>query len=769
MSDIQQIKRLLLPVLKGLHWIIGLGLLCAFLAYQSLKYVTPQYESVAKIKLDHGNQGVSSANLFKDFDVFHHGYTIKAEEELIRSSVLINQALDQVNFDIAYHRIGDIRTTELYHDSPFRVEIKAPKLLDHTQSFQIHLLDSQSFKLSLGTQSIQGKFGEEVQLGQYAFIINKNKELFKEKAISHLTGAYSFTLHSRSGLISAMTEGLDVKALDKDLPILRVSFRGPASEKVRDFLNALLDAYINDYIASRSEAAQQTLEFLEDKLQQEKKELTRSEVAIEQYRLKNNIINTRQETETDLRKISQLKIQLSNLEMNAIALDSIHQYIQKDGTDFLKLAPNFEAFNDLLSTELIKKVKFLQSEKKDLLMKYTPDNEVIKNVDRKIKDIADYLKESIQNSRNNSQIKRKQIAQTIAEAEKVFQGLPTKEKQLLILERDFLFHQKTYNFLNEKRMESAIAQSAQIAFHRIIQRASKPVSPVFPKRKFLIIVAGFIGVMTGLGFIYIREFVGGTVSNRQELEKISKTPICGVIKQAKKRASNQDDFDMVATNLQLLYDIQAHQVITLTSTVQQEGKTYLTYHLALALARMGQKVLMVDMNLRNPQLHQFSGNQNDKGISDAVLAQANLDEVIQTTSHEKLSFISSGNSASSPLAIINHARFQSFLTDLKSNFDIVLIDTPSTAVSLDAIALMKLADHSIYAVRAGFTKQLYLLNSDMIREEYGIHHIKLLLNGAHSASNYNGNYTGSSYTYQLKGKNPIARFKHYAETYLTWK
>ncbi|MGB0522992.1 MAG: GumC family protein [Flammeovirgaceae bacterium] len=769
MSDLQNIKRLILPALRGLHWIVGLCLLCAFLAYQSLKYVTPQYESVAKIKLDHGNEGLSSANLFKDFDVFHYGYKIKAEEELIRSKILINKALDKVDFDISYYRIGDIRTSELYHDAPFRVEIQQPNPITQTQSFTIHLLDSQSFELQLAHESVQGAFNQEVHIGSYVLVIHKNQTLFQQKELSHLLSAYSFTLHSRAGLINMLSEGLDVKALDKDIPILRVSFKGPSSEKVSNFLNALLDAYIEDYIESRRGAAQKTLEFLDGRLHQVKQDLTQSELAIERYRLKHNIINTRQETETDLRKIAQLKIQLSNLEMNAAALDSIHRYIQQEGVNFLELAPNFEAFNDLLSTELIKKVKLLQSEKKDLLMKYTPNNELIKNVDRKIKDIADYLKESIQNSRNSIQIKKEQIAQAIKDANKVFEGLPTKEKQMLVLERDFLFHQKTYNFLSEKRMESAIAQAAQIAFHRIIQRASKPIAPVFPKRKFLIIVAGFIGFMAGLALVYIREFLGGTVSNRQELEKISKTPICGVIKQGKRMASNQDDFDMVATNLQLLYGIQAHQIITMTSTVQQEGKTYLIHQLAKAFARMGQKVLIVDMNLRNPQLHLLTNASNHKGISEAILEQTNLDEVIQQTGHANLSLISAGKMNASPLAIINHSRFQSFLTDLKSNFDLVMVDTPSTAISLDAIALMKLADHTIYAVRAGFTKQLYLLNSDMIREEYGIDNIKLLLNGAHRASNYNGNYTGSRYTYKLKEKGAIGKIKHYAETYLTWK
>src|SRR6202000_1681464 len=99
----------------------------------------------------------------------------------------------------------------------------------------------------------------------------------------------------------------------------------------------------------------------------------------------NNIINFSQETETDLRKIAQLKIQLANLQMSMSAIDSLYDYMQRGKGDFSGLAPNFEAFTDLLSTELIKKIKQLESDKKDLLLVYTDKEEKEKGLDEKIR------------------------------------------------------------------------------------------------------------------------------------------------------------------------------------------------------------------------------------------------------------------------------------------------------------------------------------------------------------------------------------------------
>ena len=100
------------------------------------------------------------------------------------------------------------------------------------------------------------------------------------------------------------------------------------------------------------------------------KKLSNSENSIQGYRDEKNIINISQETETDLRKISQLKIQQTNVKMNLEAIHELDEYIKNGKENFLDLAPNFEAFTDLLSTEMVKKIKQLQGEKKDLLLTY---------------------------------------------------------------------------------------------------------------------------------------------------------------------------------------------------------------------------------------------------------------------------------------------------------------------------------------------------------------------------------------------------------------
>ena len=163
------------------------------------------------------------------------------------------------------------------------------------------------------------------------------------------------------------------------------------------------------------------------------------------------VVNTYQETETGIREISQMKIQLNNLIMKEAAIDSLNKYVNESEKDFLDLAPQV-AFGDLLFTELVKKLKFYQGEKMDLLIMYKPKHEKVVAVDAKIADIISYIKESIQNAKREVGIQKRLLEEAFNESSNSFENLPEREKTQLVLERNFVLNQNTYNFLMEKRI-----------------------------------------------------------------------------------------------------------------------------------------------------------------------------------------------------------------------------------------------------------------------------------------------------------------------------
>ena len=764
MNDTQNIKRILLPFIKGLPVILGVMILSLAFTARLLYYATPVYESTTKIKLADINEGTPGQSMYKDFDVFASANKIASEVEMLKSKSLVGKTIDLLDFQVSYNRIGELKTTEMYHQSPFLVSylLKNEKFVD--QAIQLTIFEDDRLFLIFPDGTLrESLFDVEISTENIDLIITKNPALVLKENVD-LADSYSFTIHSREFLINQAKSALDVTSIDKEVPVIRISYQSPIAEKTSAFVNKLAETYIEDYIEYKTATARKTVDFIDSQITTISGRLKRSENTLEDYKNSNNIINTHQETETDLRKISQMKIQLANLEMNEAAIDSLASYMVRNKHTFLTTAPNFEEFTDLLSTEMIKKIKELQGEKAELLLKYTSENERVKVVDRKLMEYATYLQESIKNSKENITIKRKMIDMAIREAEQVFVGLPTKEKEITIMERNFNLNEKIYLFLSEKRTEAAIAENAAIAFHRVISIGDTPSEPIFPKKGFIMIFAGFLGLISGIILVYLYHHISAKITSKNELEKYSMLPVAGTIPRRKHGVVNTDDFATLSTSLFLHNTIGKNQVVTVTSTVNREGKTFIAWNLAKTLSVTGYRCLIIDLNLRLPQLCQEAGVTNDQGITEAILEEISWQKTVKPV-NTNLDLITTGIATALPASLINNIKLNEILKEMKLEYDLVILDSPATAMVIDGIQLMKLSDSTLYVVRANYTKRQYLLQADQIKEEYKLDNISFVINGIHKATNYSGTYTGSRFSYNATIRNLKEFFSHYLHFY----
>lgn len=772
MSDKQRIKKILLPAIKGLPLLAACLVIALIVASRVIYYATPRYESTALLKLDEKNNGVSDNNLYKDFDVFSANNKIATEERVIQSPVLLKKALRNLNFGTSYYRVGDIRKTELYKSTPFFVSclLKDSSLLD--KNIKVKVLSDSTFHLQVASKNVNldttGKFGELVITSAATFTLKRNDSLIATTPNYNLEDDYEFVIHSEEAMIaSVIGDRLDVKAVDKDIPVLRISFSSEVPAKAADFSNALATAYINDYVESKSEAAAKTVQFIDDRLDKIGKELRESELRLEEYRLKNKIINTSQETETGLRQLSQLKVQQTNLDMEEAALNQLDDYVRTK-KDFSDAGPAFDAISDPLFTEMVKNLKSYQQERRELLTRYTQDNDKVKLVDGKINDVVRYTQEAIRNARLSINMKRKELDATVQEADHEFDNLPTKEKNMIVLERNFQLNQKVYQFLLEKRTEASIAEAATISFHRIIQYASVPTTPVYPRRGFLLILAGFTGLLGGLAFIYLRRYVRGKIEDKDTIEKYTTSPVAGVIRQFEGKAGDvaASGFSNLSTSLHLQGLVKEKQFITVTSTIQGEGKSFIAENLAKALAQSGWSVALCDLNLLGSAMHTSFSVKIVPGMSDYLKGDASIEDILQPSGEKNLWVAGTGKPISDSARLFSDPRLKEKMDLFFNHVDIVIFDTPATALAIDSIALMKISGLNLYVVRSEFTPVHMLTYSDMLKEEYAIGHVRIVLNGLHRATNYNGDFTGSQFSYSQKATGISGRFVHYFKHYV---
>lgn len=787
MNDNQKIKRLIINILKGTPFVFIVLLLSLYFAYKFISYQNPLYQSSIKIKLAKSTYGISATNLYKSFDVFSTEEDIQAEVITIQSQRIINEAINKLDFGISYYRVGEIRTSDMYHETPFKVEVQdsLAKMMDIP--IKIEIISRTKYLLhdpfQPDAKPQEYLFNKWVNLYGMEFKISPNKDKFN-KPDNVLFDKYIFKINSRQSLISSIQKRLFAKEAENHVPVILVSYKDEVPLRAKIFIDTLSVTYINDYINHKSGISRKTVNFINSQLKVAKDKLEKSERALFDFRNKYKVVNTQQETETGLREISKLRIQLHNLDIESASLDTLDKYINEKGDEFINYVPKIK-FGGLLYTELVKKLKAYQAERDKLLSIYTPEDEKVKVVNKNISEIIDYIKKSIHSSRIDINQSKKRLQEIYNVTANMFENLPERKKMQDILDRQYNINQENYIFLKQKQIEATVQSNVNMAFHRILQSAVVSKNPVYPNKVLIYFVSGLLGIIFGILLLYLKGYFWAKVNNRAQLEQMSSTPVAAILKRPNSYAAKDKKADKYASLLNELMVKQLigiNNVICISSSVRNEGKTPVAVNLSLTASKRGLSTLLIDFNLFNPSIPEFFGelkpiNPNTKdeekllgknkmlGISDFITGKCSLEEVIYQASNSNLHVIPAGTIIQKPSEIYGHINLKEKLDLIKSKYELVFIDSPASIITVDAMILMKLADISLYIMRSGFTPTMYIQYPDMIKEDYNINNIQIVLNNMPPTNNFSGRFISSKYNYIENQKGIKAKLYKVLEYY----
>lgn len=695
--------RLLKPFFRGLPIIIFVMVISVLAAKKYLNYVTPMYESTLKLKLADNREGVPSTNLYKDFDIFVNTNKIATEIEVMYSSMLIEKTLSKLAFGTEIYRKGKLRSTELFNDSPIIVNGTFPPKMGLDKKYTITVKSKTKFLFFPpgSKKGFESTFGKPIDYDGGKILIRVNHDVINKKKHIKFKDTYEFIFLSIEGQKNKMMPNLDIIPVDKDVPVIRISLKSNVPEKAYLFVNKLAETYISDYIETKYRAANTTVNFLNGEIENTRKRLSASEDTIQSYRDIENIINIRQETETELRKISQLKMQQTNLKMSLDAITTLNRYIAEGKTDFLDLATNYEIFNSLLSTELVKTIKRLQNEKKTLLVTYLPTHEKIKVIDESINDIIKYQIESVRNTEIDLKAKYKRLSDDIIECEKTFIGLPEREKLMNILTRDFSLNEKSYNYLNDKRIEAEIARSARVSFHKVISPGEIPTSPVSPIRSIIIIVSAILGMLIAITVIYLVHYAKAKVNDSYNIEKISTIPIALSTPFLSTSEEIRKNFLKEAVELELKGLIDKDSFLVMTSYDNAYEHMFHMVNFINAFMSQGRKLLLIDV-VGNLSEYELANNDN-LGYFD----------------YSDESYLSS-----------TKTNIENQLRQKMDGYDFCLVNNLALADEKQVLLYMSIATHNLFVLDSRKTSEKALVEVELLKDKYSLPNMWYVLNKA---------------------------------------
>ena len=768
------------------HWRwFALGiLLCVCIAFTYLRLTTPNYHTLASIiiKDDESKSPSSEMAAFADLGLLGGMGTASIENEIgiLRSKRMMSNVVKALNLNVTYYDEDAIKSPELYVNTPYFVQVLkidekslARYSKEKGNNFNIDFGENKKFSfINAETEErIQGKIGQPVSLPFADVILVENTEFEpgEENDILNLTVKFS----NLESVVSNYRSKLQINLTDKNSSLIELGLDDSVKAKAQDILDQLIFEYNQEAIQDKNLVARNTATFIDERLQIINEELDSVETGKENFKEANQLTDIEAESEMFIENVSDYNKREQEIGTQLELANTMISYLNSDsGSDLL---PANLGIQEQSVNSSIEEYNNLVLERNRILSGSTEKNPVVKRLNSQIEQIRGNVLASFERLRSNLRVSQQELERQGSVINSKISAVPGKERLYRGIERQQNIKESLYLFLLQKREENSLSLAVTAPKAKIVDRAYSSVEPVSPKPKIILLAALILGLLIPFMIIYLKNLLNNKVESREDLEKIAKEiPLVGEIpKVARKenemimnndRSVMAEAFRILHTNLQYLIVNTAEKerghTIFVTSTVKGEGKTLVSYNMALTLANTGKKVLIVGGDLRNPQLQRFEDDiRSHRGVSDYLANETlNLQELILNSKNNKnLELLPSGTIPPNPSELWRRTRTGEMFKQLEEQYDYIIVDTAPTILVTDTFLINKWADLTLYVVRAGYTEKKLLNFARDAKKDGKLHDVSFILNDVKLANFGYGNKYG--YAYGEEQKSFFSRLK----------
>jgi capsular exopolysaccharide synthesis family protein len=752
-EDTIDIKKLLLTVRKGWYFFVTFPLITAIVAFLYLRYTIPAYEVKGSILIkNEESAGLSTDMLSEELLGFSSSSEVIDESRILQSRSIMQQVVKDLGLNVAVLKDGRVKDTGLYKNSPIEVdsfffsETLVKKNIQGIE-FKLKIIDGSNFSLIYGEQEYKGKFGTKHSndLGEFYFRFNPSAEIDEDGYILRLTSVFSATL--------AYQTKLRVNQDDLSSNILILAMEDAIPERSIDIINKVIEVYNIEAIEDKNATGENTLEFIDERIDLLTGQLTDVEKGVQAYKEENGIAtDAASNVGVIIEQMSDYNLQLDQLEIRRTILTYLEDYVNDKNKKYELIPSNIGAESGMLSA-LVLRLNDIIQQRKRLLQTITLDHPSVIVLDDEIASLRFNIKENIKNIKRDIEISLQKLKTRSAEFETQLNKTPRKERELLEIKRQQYVKENLFLFLLQKREETAISLAAMSSNARVIDVASlSSTQAVSPKKSPILAGAVFLGLILAIVIILLKEFLVDTIQSEEDIRSETQVPLLGVIAESMKdarvvvtkssRSAIAEMFRLLRTNLQFTLAGEPHKTMLVTSTISGEGKSFTCINLGMSFALSGQKVLVIGLDLRKPKMASYLvGTVPAKGISSYMIDAATKDEIINVyEGDDNLHFIASGPIPPNPSELIMNGRLGSLIEELKQEYDVIIIDTPPVGFVTDSLLLKSMVNASIYVSRFNYTKKGQLQLIDKLYREGKFNNPTIVLNGVKRGKGYGYGY-----------------------------
>ena len=649
---------------------------------------------------------------------------LDTEIDILKSNRILKKTIKDIDGKVEYIENTGLKKNSLYHDAPFHVDhflIYNPKIMG--QTIKIVDLGNNKFKLKLKRSAIKSflykilrkknkldSFDKVYEYGKP--VVNRDiAMLISKKGAFDPSYKYQFLIYSYDDIITKARKNLDIAPTSKESSILKITYSDNNPQRAKDFVNKLIDNYLNFSIELQSKKEGHKLKMINKQLDKTQDRLSLSENQLEKFKKQHNITNIDNQDNELIRRIGELEGEYDRINIDLKRIQTIYNSVKRG--DFSAVS-SLGADYPILIT-LLQDMNNLIIERGNLLGTFTTSHPDVKRINNNIFNIKNTIKNTIKNIKNQTLNTRRNLKTKLNELNNKLKEFPQLDKKLKNYERLFQVNSDIYNYLLQKQSEASIEKSIAIVDRHVIDYAKKPSKPKNLKLPFILVVSTFLGIILALIHSFLRMMFDTKIKTSDDIIKSTSIPVFANIPTIKKHKTDQLIKAPKSIASEAIRELRVHinnianknidnKVIMVTSFESNEGKSLIASNLAISLAIIDKRTILLSMDLRNPTISSLFNLDNSVGISDILAGKINYKSTIwQHQKYNNLNIITAGHIPVNAAELIESKRTMTLIEELKKEYDYIIIDTPPISHYADAISLFKYSDINLFVLRANYS------------------------------------------------------------------
>ncbi|WP_449038463.1 GumC family protein, partial [Parabacteroides goldsteinii] len=731
-------------VLANWYWFVLSVLVCAGVAVLYLKWAPKVYTRTASVLIKDNSKGggLSESAAFEELNMFNVKSNVDNEVLVFKSKRLMSVVAERLNLDISYTIKDGLRTEELYTQSP--IAVRFPEA-EASQSFSLV-----ATPLSAGEILLSGFSTNEAKSLKVALNDTVSTPVGKlvvtptlYYADKYFGKAVTISKRNREEIALTYSNSLQVALASKTATIINLTLQDVSIPRAEDVLNMLIAVYNEDAINDKNQVTVNTSNFINDRLIIIEEELGSVDADIETYKRENQLTDISSETGMYLQESSQYSKEGLGLENQVTLAKYIRDYLT-DPHKSSDLIPANTGIADVNIEGQISEYNNLLLKRDKLIGNSSNKNPVVMDLNNSLSAMKQTIIRAIDNLIVGLNIKIKNIREREAQTSRRISAVPTQQKYVLSVERQQKIKEELYLYLLNKREENALSQAITESNARVIDAAQGSRSPVAPKSMMILLAAVVLGLAIPAGIIWLQMVMNTTVRTRKDVEDAVSIPFLGEIPLRDKknkdeivvrengRDSISEAFRIVRTNMDFMrVKAKDMKVVMFTSFNPNAGKTFVSMNLAMSFALTRKKVILVDLDIRKGTLSGHVSGTTNMGITNYLSGK--VDDINSIIKKEELAtnldIIHTGPVPPNPSELLLSDRLEALIEELKKRYDYIILDNVPAGLVADAAIVNRVADLTIYILRAGLMDRRQLPELEKLYRQGKFRNMSLVLNG----------------------------------------